>query len=224
MQELKAIDAAQHLMILTGLTSMLIERLLVVWSFLPWGLNLRSINSHIIALQLSLILSIPPVASEAETVICSKFDTFNSRVLNEFLGAKSERGISDWSEIKAFPNDLSKIVIAIPKNQTDEIFECIEQADRLIPGVKSAILEGVAAVGSKPDHASEVIIGPLSGEALFGPVMTDIRYVRSATVTVQVIVTDNPEPTRSIRALERFFDLPLGYCEHNNNCGLEYKD
>jgi hypothetical protein len=173
------------------------------------------------ALLSSFLMLSGPSESSAKTMICSKFDFFNAQTLENF---KKTGEVLDWVPETPFPDDLTKIVIAIPKSEVGQKFGCVEQADRLVPGVKNAIFDSVSAVGAIPEYYDEIIIGKYSKTNLFGPVTTSIRYIRGSSVIVQTIITRALEPTRSVNALERYYDLPLGYCDKKNSCGIKYGD
>ncbi|MEP2781436.1 MAG: hypothetical protein ABJP33_03300 [Pseudoruegeria sp.] len=183
---------------------------------------MKTLKTSIITFPVAVLAIVAPFTAKAETLICSRFEFFNSQTLNDFDGADEGREISDWSAGEPFPHNVSKIVIALPKSEVEKKFGCVDQTERLVPGVREAITNNSSAIGSSPEEYDKIVIGKYSRTSLFGPITTKTSYLRESSIVVQVIVTSDAEPFRSINAIERYYDLPLGYCEKHANCGVEY--
>ncbi|MEP5760261.1 MAG: hypothetical protein ABJ327_13315 [Litoreibacter sp.] len=173
----------------------------------------------LVVFLINILVAAMPISAETKVIVCSKFEFFNAATLKNFR--KTEE-ITDWMLGKSLPNDVSRIVLAIPKSAVHEEFGCVEQTERLVPGVRETIINNSSAIGLPPEESDKIVIGKYSGTPLFGPITTKTSYLRANSIVVQITVTSDAEPFRSINAIERYYDLPLGYCEKHANCGVEY--
>jgi len=171
-----------------------------------------------------LLVNFMSSAEASQTIICSNFDYFDADFLNSFRDQSRLRlgneKISDWQPGESFSDDVDRIVIALPKDATDQEVDCVDRVEQVASGVKAAIKSSRDIVGTLPTEYEKIIIGKPSGGPVFGPVTMKVSYVRTSSLVVQIVVSDDVEPVRSIDAVERYFDLPLGYCEQNENCGI----